>query len=132
MLKRIAMRSKRRKSKAATPKRLLLPLTPRQTQVLKLLTQGKTMKQAARQLRLRLTTVMTHVRRGYEKLGARNRASAILQFAKVERGEGNGRTNAGLNLSVDGVERFRFCPACGCNFEDTVRQPIFAIRENDR
>ncbi len=86
------------------------------------------MKQTAWFLRISLTTVMTHVRRAYAKLHVRNRTSAILALTRAERDE-HRLADETFKPSVGLTEKLRFCPACGCNFENTLQQPIFMKRE---
>jgi DNA-binding CsgD family transcriptional regulator len=52
-------------------------LSPRQTQVLRLVASGLTTKQIAARTGTGETTVRTHVRRALETLGAPNRAAAV-------------------------------------------------------
>ena len=101
-----------------------LELSPRQKQVLKLLCQGKTMKQVSKELRLSLPTVMTHVRRSYVKMGTANRVSAVLAFMNGEAGEPQWRHESSNKMLLENgaqkpeialypATKFRFCPACG-------------------
>jgi DNA-binding NarL/FixJ family response regulator len=67
-------------------------LTPRETEVLMRLVDGDSVATVAKQLFMSESTVKTHVARVYEKLGAHNRASAImaavrLGFVKPDRPE---------------------------------------------
>jgi DNA-binding NarL/FixJ family response regulator len=67
-------------------------LTPRETEVLLRLVDGDSVATVAKQLFMSESTVKTHVARVYEKLGAHNRASAImaavrLGFVKPDRPE---------------------------------------------
>jgi DNA-binding NarL/FixJ family response regulator len=69
-------------------------LTPRETEVLMRLVDGDSVATVAKQLFMSESTVKTHVARVYEKLGAHNRASAImaavrLGFVKPDRPEAN-------------------------------------------
>jgi DNA-binding NarL/FixJ family response regulator len=59
-------------------KELALPaITPRETSVLDLLATGGGYAEIARELKIELNTVRTHVRSLYEKLGVENRAEAV-------------------------------------------------------
>lgn len=58
-------------------KRLIEPLTERETQVLKLLAQGLANKQIALSLRISEHTVKFHISAIYAKLGATNRTEAV-------------------------------------------------------
>lgn len=52
-------------------------LSPREAQILGLLSQGHTAPEVAQRLQLSLHTVNTHLRNTYGKLGARNRLQAV-------------------------------------------------------
>ena len=52
-------------------------LTPREVEVLRALMGGRTNKQIGRELDIEEVTVKLHLRRGYEKLGVRNRVGAV-------------------------------------------------------
>jgi DNA-binding NarL/FixJ family response regulator len=58
-------------------------LTPRETEVLMLLVDGDSVPVVARQLFMSESTVKTHVGKVYEKLGAHNRASAIMAAVRM-------------------------------------------------
>jgi DNA-binding NarL/FixJ family response regulator len=58
-------------------------LTPRETEVLMRLVDGDSVALVARQLFMSESTVKTHVARVYEKLGAHNRASAIMAAVRL-------------------------------------------------
>jgi len=58
-------------------------LTPRETEVLMRLVDGDSVAAVARQLYMSESTVKTHVARVYEKLGAHNRASAIMAAVRL-------------------------------------------------
>jgi DNA-binding NarL/FixJ family response regulator len=58
-------------------------LTPRETEVLMLLVDGDSVPLVARQLFMSESTVKTHVGKVYEKLGAHNRASAIMAAVRL-------------------------------------------------
>jgi DNA-binding CsgD family transcriptional regulator len=62
------------------PTRKCLNLSLRQEQVLELLSQGKTMQETSHHLGLSFSTVNTHIRRLYLKLGVKNRTSAAIAF----------------------------------------------------
>jgi DNA-binding CsgD family transcriptional regulator len=52
-------------------------ITPRESRVLELLATGSSYLEIARELRIELNTVRTHIRSLYEKLGVGNRAEAV-------------------------------------------------------
>ncbi len=58
-------------------------LTTRETEVLMLLVDGDSVATVAKQLYMSESTVKTHVARVYEKLGAHNRASAIMAAVRL-------------------------------------------------
>ena len=58
-------------------------LTPRETEVLMRLVDGDSVATVAKQLYMSESTVKTHVARVYEKLGAHNRASAIMAAVRL-------------------------------------------------
>ena len=58
-------------------------LTPRETEVLMRLVDGDSVALVARQLFMSESTVKTHVGKVYEKLGAHNRASAIMAAIRL-------------------------------------------------
>jgi DNA-binding NarL/FixJ family response regulator len=58
-------------------------LTPRETEVLMRLVDGDSVASVAKQLYMSESTVKTHVARVYEKLGAHNRASAIMAAIRL-------------------------------------------------
>jgi DNA-binding NarL/FixJ family response regulator len=70
----------RRRSTMAAAKPML---TPRETEVLMLLVDGDSVATVAKQLYMSESTVKTHVARVYEKLGAHNRASAIMAAVRL-------------------------------------------------
>ena len=55
-----------------------MALSPRERQILFLLHDGLSVPEIARQLFVSLSTAKTYVARLYEKLGARNRAQALM------------------------------------------------------
>lgn len=66
--------------KIATPQEVdpkFATLTPREAEILRLLVDGLTNKQIARELDLQEITVKIHVRNVYRKIGAQNRAQAV-------------------------------------------------------
>ncbi|TDT28119.1 DNA-binding NarL/FixJ family response regulator [Streptomyces sp. BK208] len=63
--------------RSKAPKNLRPELTPRETEVLVLLTQGKTNTEMAGTLSVSSTTVRSHVHRVLRKLGAATRAQAV-------------------------------------------------------
>ena len=67
--------------RAAVPRRPLL--SPRESQVLALLQDGQTIGEVARLLHVSLSTAKTHVARVYEKLGATNRAQALMTAVRL-------------------------------------------------
>ncbi len=58
-------------------------LTARETEVLKLLVEGASVAQVGRQLFMSPSTVKTHIGKIYEKLGAHNRASAVIAAVRL-------------------------------------------------
>ena len=58
-------------------------LTSREVQVLELLSEGLTLHQVARRLRISPRTVETHVRKTYRKLGVHNRVQALREAASL-------------------------------------------------
>ncbi|HMM96960.1 response regulator transcription factor [Phycicoccus sp.] len=58
-------------------------LTSRETEVLKLLVEGASVAQVGRQLFMSPSTVKTHIGKIYEKLGAHNRASAVIAAVRL-------------------------------------------------
>jgi DNA-binding NarL/FixJ family response regulator len=54
------------------------PLSPQETRALRELAKGKVYKEIAGELGLAASTVRSHVHRTYEKLGAADRAQAVL------------------------------------------------------
>jgi DNA-binding NarL/FixJ family response regulator len=72
--------------------RLARPLTPREVEVLRLVAQGQTNQQVARNLSISLSTVKRHVRHIREKLEAGDRVQAVVRAIELglldERGGG--------------------------------------------
>ena len=58
-------------------------LTSRETEVLKLLVEGASVAQVGRQLFMSPSTVKTHIGKIYDKLGAHNRASAVIAAVRL-------------------------------------------------
>jgi DNA-binding NarL/FixJ family response regulator len=58
-------------------------LTSREVEVLQLLSEGMTLHQVARRLRISPRTVETHVRKTYRKLGVHNRVQALREAASL-------------------------------------------------
>lgn len=58
-------------------------LTNRETEVLKLLVEGSSVAQVGRQLFMSPSTVKTHIGKIYDKLGAHNRASAVIAAVRL-------------------------------------------------
>jgi two-component system nitrate/nitrite response regulator NarL len=54
-------------------------LTDREAEVLRLISEGKSVPEIARELFLGATTVKTHVQHLYEKLGVSDRAAAVAE-----------------------------------------------------
>ena len=63
--------------RAERPKRPSAELTPRQSQILKLIATGATDKEIAAQIGVRTATAQKHVARLLRRLGVRNRAAAV-------------------------------------------------------
>ena len=70
----------RRRERLAAAKPVL---TTRETEVLMLLVDGESVATVAKQLYMSESTVKTHVAKVYEKLGAHNRASAIMAAVRL-------------------------------------------------
>ena len=58
-------------------------LTPRQTDVLRLLSRGFTVRAVARELGLGVGTVKTHLGAAYARLGTSNRIRAVMQVQSL-------------------------------------------------
>jgi DNA-binding NarL/FixJ family response regulator len=54
-------------------------LSPRQLEVMQLLSQGKSVKEIARHLELGVGTVKVHLSQAYSTLGVRNRVEAVMR-----------------------------------------------------
>lgn len=65
----------------------LLDFTPRQSEVLKLLREGKSNKVIARELDMQESTVKVHLRQIMRKLNARNRTQAVIIASALDRAE---------------------------------------------
>lgn len=59
------------------------PLTPRETEVLELLADGASVAQVGKTLYMSGSTVKTHIAKIYDKLGAHNRASAVMAAVRL-------------------------------------------------
>lgn len=68
--------------RGAVPERPLL--SPREQQVLHLLEEGRSVPAVARELFVSLSTAKTYVARLYEKLGATNRAQALMAAVRLD------------------------------------------------
>lgn len=58
-------------------------LTPRESEVLRLLVEGASVAEMGRQLFMSPSTVKTHIAKIYDKLGAHNRASAVIAAVRL-------------------------------------------------
>jgi LuxR family transcriptional regulator, maltose regulon positive regulatory protein len=58
-------------------------ITPRETDVLRLIASGCTYAQAADRLGVSLHTVCTHVKNAYRKLGVRSGAAAVMRAIEL-------------------------------------------------
>jgi DNA-binding NarL/FixJ family response regulator len=58
-------------------------LTARETEVLRLLVDGASVSQVSKQLYMSPSTVKTHITKIYDKLGAHNRASAVIAAVRL-------------------------------------------------
>lgn len=70
-------------SPPATPPSSGSSLSPREAEILALLTQGFLYKEIADRLHISIDTVRTHLRRIYEKLQVRSRTEAVVKFLKA-------------------------------------------------
>jgi len=66
----------------------LIRITPRETDVLRLIASGCTYAQAADRLGVSLHTVCTHVKNAYRKLGVRSGAAAVMRAIALRLFEG--------------------------------------------
>jgi DNA-binding CsgD family transcriptional regulator len=57
------------------------PLSPRQAEILRLISRGKTDKEIAAELQLSIATVKTHLRAAFARLRVRSRAQAVFRFS---------------------------------------------------
>lgn len=62
-----------------------LGLTPRETEVFKLLLEGYTLKETADRLDIKYSTVNTHMTAVYKKLGVSSRAELIIRYRNFEK-----------------------------------------------
>jgi PAS domain S-box-containing protein len=69
---------------ASTASKLLAGLTPRETEVLGLLSGPDTAPQIAKHLSVSVRTVESHLANAYRKLGARSREDAVAEFARLK------------------------------------------------
>jgi len=69
---------------ATTASKLLNGLTPRETEVLTLLSGPDTASQMAKRLSVSVRTVESHLANAYRKLGARTREEAVVEFARLK------------------------------------------------
>jgi PAS domain S-box-containing protein len=69
---------------ATTASKLLGGLTPRETEVLTLLSGPDTAPQMAKRLSVSVRTVESHLANAYRKLGARARDEAVVEFARLK------------------------------------------------
>jgi PAS domain S-box-containing protein len=70
-------------SHATTARKLLASLTPRETEVLELLTNNVTASKIAENLSLSVRTVETHLANSYRKLGVRTKEDAASEFTRL-------------------------------------------------
>jgi LuxR family transcriptional regulator, maltose regulon positive regulatory protein len=59
-------------------------LTPRESDVLRLIARGCTYAQAADRLGVSLHTVTTHIKNAYRKLGVRSGAAAVMRAVELK------------------------------------------------
>jgi len=59
------------------------PLTPRELEILAMVSEGLTSKRIARRLGIAFSTVRTHLERTRSKLGARSRAEAVARAVRT-------------------------------------------------
>jgi DNA-binding CsgD family transcriptional regulator len=106
------------------PTQKCLNLSLRQEQVWELLSQGKTMRETGHLLGLSFSTVNTHIRRLYKKLGVENRTCAAIAFMNSKYLTGNltpenppGWPQTNLSQAQQIVTNSRItselCPLCG-------------------
>jgi DNA-binding NarL/FixJ family response regulator len=70
-------------------------LTPREREVLGLLTKGHPNKEIARKLELREITIKVHLKNVYRKLGVSNRTQAVRKRTRKSGGTGSGGSGSG-------------------------------------
>jgi LuxR family maltose regulon positive regulatory protein len=58
-------------------------LTPRESEVLRLIARGSTYAQAADRLGVSLNTIATHIKNAYRKLGVRSGAAAVMRAVEL-------------------------------------------------
>ena len=61
----------------------IIRITPRETDVLRLIAAGCTYAQVAERLGVSLHTVCTHVKNAYRKLGVRSGAAAVMRAVQL-------------------------------------------------
>jgi len=59
-------------------------LTPRETDVLRLIARGCTYEQVADRLDISLHTVTSHIKNAYRKLGVRSGAAAVMRAVELQ------------------------------------------------
>ncbi|MDH3319385.1 MAG: helix-turn-helix transcriptional regulator [Betaproteobacteria bacterium] len=62
----------------------VISLTPRESDVLRLIAHGCTYGQAADRLGVSLHTVATHIKNAYRKLGVRSGAAAVMRAVELK------------------------------------------------
>jgi DNA-binding CsgD family transcriptional regulator len=121
--------SGRQKTNGRKPTKKCLSLSLRQEQVLALLSRGMTMRQTSHHLGLSFSTVNTHIRRLYKKLGVENRTCAAIAFMNSKYLKSNKsnltpenppewpQTNfsEAQQISFNSRKTSKLCPLCGFN-----------------
>jgi DNA-binding CsgD family transcriptional regulator len=108
------------------PTQKCLTLSLRQEQVLELLSQGKTMRETSHLLGLSLSTVNTHIRRLYTKLGVKNRTCAAIAFMNGKYLKSNltpknppkwpqANFSEAQQIAFNSRKTSKLCPSCGFN-----------------
>ncbi len=88
---------------ASTASKLLGGLTPRETEVLTLLSGPDTAPQMAKRLSVSVRTVESHLANAYRKLGARTRDDAVAEFARLKSAVAGLQTDPGPFLGTSGL-----------------------------
>jgi PAS domain S-box-containing protein len=88
---------------ASTASKLLGGLTPRETEVLTLLSGPDTAPQMAKRLSVSVRTVESHLANAYRKLGARTREDAVAEFARLKSAVAGLQTDPGPFLGTSGL-----------------------------